>query len=167
VFDLDTLACATDNFSVDNKIREGGFGSVYKVLICKQYLDGFQIHDINSYHHMTEKSIPFGKSSNKCGLLVIWNIPSWFPTFTRQYDLLIIASDFSQGTLPDGREIVVKRLSKNSRQGIGEYMTEVEYIFEISAPESSAASRMLLWGRWKDVNLWVTAKQKFGLLHFQ
>jgi hypothetical protein len=116
---------------------------------------------------MTEKSIPFGKSSNKCGLLVIWNIPSWFPTFTRQYDLLTIASDFSQGTLPDGREIVVKRLSKNSRQGIGEYMTEVEYIFEISAPESSAASRMLLWGRWKDVNLWVTAKQKFGLLHFQ
>ena len=38
----------------------------------------------------------------------------------------------------------MKRLSKNSRQGIGEYMTEVEYIFEISAPESSAASRMLL-----------------------
>jgi hypothetical protein len=76
VFDLDTLACATDNFSVDNKLREGGFGSVYKVLICKQYLDGFQIHDINSYHHMTEKSIPFGKSSNRFGLLVICNIPS-------------------------------------------------------------------------------------------
>jgi hypothetical protein len=65
VFDLDTLACATDNFSVDNKLGEGGFGSVYKVLICKQYLDGFQIHDINSYHHMTEKGIPFGKSSNR------------------------------------------------------------------------------------------------------
>ncbi|KAI5571703.1 hypothetical protein BDE02_11G111800 [Populus trichocarpa] len=62
LFDLDTLACATDNFSVDNKLGEGGFGSVYK------------------------------------------------------------------GTLTDGREIAVKRLSKNSRQGIGEFKTEVEYI---------------------------------------
>jgi hypothetical protein len=40
----------------------------------------------------------------------------------------MIASDFWQGTLTDGREIAVKRLSKNSRQGIGEYKTEVEYI---------------------------------------
>ncbi|KAL9383222.1 hypothetical protein Peur_023545 [Populus x canadensis] len=62
LFDLDALACATDNFSADNKLGEGGFGSVYK------------------------------------------------------------------GTLTDGREIAVKRLSKNSRQGIGEFKTEVEYI---------------------------------------
>jgi hypothetical protein len=32
-FDFGTLACATNNFSTDNKLGEGGFGPVYKVLI--------------------------------------------------------------------------------------------------------------------------------------
>ena len=32
-FDLNTIAAATDNFSIDNKLGEGGFGSVYKVII--------------------------------------------------------------------------------------------------------------------------------------
>ena len=32
-FDLNTIAAATDNFSIDNKLGEGGFGSVYKVTI--------------------------------------------------------------------------------------------------------------------------------------
>lgn len=30
-FDLDTLRDATSNFSEENKLGEGGFGSVYKV----------------------------------------------------------------------------------------------------------------------------------------
>ena len=30
-FDLNTIAAATNNFSIDNKLGEGGFGSVYKV----------------------------------------------------------------------------------------------------------------------------------------
>jgi hypothetical protein len=33
LFDFSTLACATNNFSTDNKLGEGGFGTVYKVLI--------------------------------------------------------------------------------------------------------------------------------------
>ena len=32
-FDLNTIAAATDNFSIDNKLGEGGFGPVYKVII--------------------------------------------------------------------------------------------------------------------------------------
>lgn len=32
LFDLDTIANATCNFAADNKLGEGGFGPVYKVL---------------------------------------------------------------------------------------------------------------------------------------
>lgn len=31
LFDLATIVNATDNFSIDNKLGEGGFGPVYKV----------------------------------------------------------------------------------------------------------------------------------------
>lgn len=33
LFDLHTIACATDNFSVNNKLGQGGYGPVYKVTI--------------------------------------------------------------------------------------------------------------------------------------
>ncbi|XP_058072808.1 cysteine-rich receptor-like protein kinase 44 isoform X2 [Magnolia sinica] len=61
-FDLGTLRTATSNFSDENKLGEGGFGSVYK------------------------------------------------------------------GKLSDGMEIAVKRLSRRSRQGIGELRNEVELV---------------------------------------
>ena len=35
---------------------------------------------------------------------------------------------YLQGTLTDGREIAVKRLSKNSRQGLDEFKNEVQHI---------------------------------------
>jgi len=31
IFELSTIAIATDNFSIDNKLGQGGFGLVYKV----------------------------------------------------------------------------------------------------------------------------------------
>ena len=34
LFDLDTLLNATNKFSSDNKLGEGGFGPVYKVIVC-------------------------------------------------------------------------------------------------------------------------------------
>lgn len=34
-FDLGTIRTATDNFSEDNKLGEGGFGAVYKVYDLK------------------------------------------------------------------------------------------------------------------------------------
>ncbi|XP_034898845.1 G-type lectin S-receptor-like serine/threonine-protein kinase At4g27290 isoform X1 [Populus alba] len=64
-FNMDELACATNNFSVSNKLGQGGFGPVYK------------------------------------------------------------------GTLTDGREIAVKRLSKNSRQGLDEFKNEVKHIVKL------------------------------------
>ncbi|XP_031264658.1 receptor-like serine/threonine-protein kinase SD1-8 [Pistacia vera] len=62
LFDFDTIATATDNFSDDNKLGQGGFGSVY------------------------------------------------------------------MGTLVEGQEIAVKRLSRNSGQGIEEFKNEVKLI---------------------------------------
>jgi len=32
-FNVDALACATNNFSVSNKLGQGGYGPVYKVII--------------------------------------------------------------------------------------------------------------------------------------
>ena len=32
LFDMSTITSATNNFSIDNKLGEGGFGSVYKVI---------------------------------------------------------------------------------------------------------------------------------------
>lgn len=32
-FDFGTIRAATDNFSEENKLGQGGFGSVYKVII--------------------------------------------------------------------------------------------------------------------------------------
>ncbi|XP_059301117.1 G-type lectin S-receptor-like serine/threonine-protein kinase At4g27290 isoform X1 [Lycium ferocissimum] len=64
-FDLETIVNATDNFSFNNKLGEGGFGPVYK------------------------------------------------------------------GTLVDGREIAVKRLSKSSGQGLNEFKNEVKLIAKL------------------------------------
>ncbi|XP_024021183.1 G-type lectin S-receptor-like serine/threonine-protein kinase At4g27290 [Morus notabilis] len=65
LFDMATLSAATDNFSVDNKLGEGGFGPVYR------------------------------------------------------------------GTLEDGQEIAVKRLSLSSRQGTNEFKNEVILIAKL------------------------------------
>ncbi|RZC09209.1 G-type lectin S-receptor-like serine/threonine-protein kinase [Glycine soja] len=61
LFDFDTIACATNHFSSDNKVSQGGFGPVYK------------------------------------------------------------------GTLLDGQEIAVKRLSHTSAQGLTEFKNEVNF----------------------------------------
>jgi serine/threonine protein kinase len=47
------------------------------------------------------------------------------------YDLLMMLSYYLQGTLTDGREIAVKRLSKNSRQGLDEFKNEVKHIVKL------------------------------------
>ncbi|XLR02940.1 receptor-like serine/threonine-protein kinase SD1-8 isoform X2 [Arachis hypogaea] len=65
MFDFDTLTIATNNFSQDNKLGEGGFGSVHK------------------------------------------------------------------GRLVDGQEIAIKRLSKDSGQGIEEFKNEVKLIVKL------------------------------------
>lgn len=36
LFELSTIVAATDNFSIANKLGEGGFGPVYKVVTSKE-----------------------------------------------------------------------------------------------------------------------------------
>jgi hypothetical protein len=50
LFDFSTLAMATNNFSDENKLGQGGFGSVYKVIffVNKRY------HNINQYYKGTQ-----------------------------------------------------------------------------------------------------------------
>jgi serine/threonine protein kinase len=40
-------------------------------------------------------------------------------------------TDYLQGTLREGREIAVKRLSNNSRQGVDEFKNEVKCIVKL------------------------------------
>ena len=47
-FNLTTIAIATDNFSNNNKLGEGGFGIVYKVNL----LDNYKDHGKQSSHHI-------------------------------------------------------------------------------------------------------------------
>lgn len=37
-FTLKQIKAATDNFAYDNKIGEGGFGPVYKVIFCETFV---------------------------------------------------------------------------------------------------------------------------------
>ena len=49
IIDLSTLRAATENFDEANKLGEGGFGAVYKVLIMHYHIDIF-IHILHFWH---------------------------------------------------------------------------------------------------------------------
>ena len=97
-FSLVTIATATDNFSSNNKLGEGGFGLVYKVTLQHAFIK------------ITKKQfLPYSTSIKK----------------------KLLAYLKFQGTLLDGKEIAVKRLSWNSGQGLNEFKNEVILIAKL------------------------------------
>jgi len=86
VYSAATIMAATNSFSADNKLGQGGFGPVYKVVCHKLLQEGLK------------------------NLLTLYLRPS-----------TELRAVLRQGTLPNGREIAVKRLSRSSGQGLVEF----------------------------------------------
>lgn len=102
VYTYKELKAATDNFCLANKIGEGGFGSVYKVT----------------------KQTTFKYCSHHC---MNWLDHYFFLPFFYQWNLNYIMVD-NQGLLKDGKVAAIKVLSAESRQGVKEFMTEIDVI---------------------------------------
>lgn len=97
------LKSATEDFSLANKIGEGGFGSVYKVHMLFQY-------NIHIEDRLRDSLSTLCHSMKGTSLNIIM--------------------DF-QGRLKNGNLAAIKVLSAESRQGVKEFMTEIKVISEV------------------------------------
>ncbi|KAF7150508.1 hypothetical protein RHSIM_Rhsim02G0089500 [Rhododendron simsii] len=110
LFTYRQIKAATNDFDIDNKIGEGGFGSVYKV-------------------HLNQSIFLFL-------LLIAFYLISMVHLVVHPfYNTNMTMSYFSmQGILLDGSAIAVKQLSSRSKQGNREFVNEIGMISGLQHP---------------------------------
>lgn len=106
VYTYKELKKASNNFSLDNKINQGGFGTVYKVT-QKQL---WSIYIITTSY----------------ALVTIFFLPCFSIETLRIYILV-----YDQGVLKDGRLAAIKVLSLEFRLQAAEFLAEISVISEI------------------------------------
>jgi len=102
---MTVIKTATNNFSHENKIGEGGFGEVYKV---RTWQSVFILWEMLTRTLVNKTLILF-------------------------YDQFLCTNDglISKGVLSDERHIAVKRLSSSSKQGMVEFKNEILLIAKL------------------------------------
>ena len=114
-FNLSTITAATDNFFIDNKIGEGGFGPVYKVLIVLKLKFDHWIHICFGYE--------YGNNLNS----LIEHAKNIILKFSFKYETRIVNSGFALRWKGNSSQKVVKY----SGQGVEEFKNEVNLIAKL------------------------------------
>ncbi|PPD86887.1 hypothetical protein GOBAR_DD16157 [Gossypium barbadense] len=126
-FNLATIQTATNNFSRENKLGEGGFGPVYKVETrLRDSLthtgDDFMCRNFNTRLDHMYINMPLTSHQRQT---------CTFENCKEKSSVAALTSKCFQGKMPTGKEVAVKRLSINSKQGLEEFKNEVKLIFKL------------------------------------
>jgi serine/threonine protein kinase len=112
---LDVINEATKQFSDENKLGQGGFGPVYRVIKAIKSITLFIKKTKNRILLFVNLSIHKFENASHFGPQI----------------LMLIRIVCAQGTLEDGKEVAVKRLSRTSGQGQREFLNEVVLIAKL------------------------------------
>ena len=128
-FDIGMIRTATNNFSKDRKLGEGGFGEVYRVItnwhgLLLEYIMYYGDSIINLSFWLRPQNMLYTLTVMILKFFMVCPKTVW--QFCVHYFCI-----FLQGKLETGEEVAVKRLSRFSRQGISEFKTEVLLVAEL------------------------------------